>query len=150
MMTATMVAGCVLFALGCGTDRGPGTDSATPTDKTVTQTVTTTPSIPGPGSPQPVEPKGDTIDPRPVPWISATPEAGGERLRLVWWSGVEPCRTLDRVEVDESAAEVKVTIYEGPARDAQNVACIEIAVQKTTTVTLKAPLGDRKVVDGAS
>ncbi|RBQ22180.1 hypothetical protein DP939_03025 [Spongiactinospora rosea] len=112
-------------------------------------TPSTTPSIPSPGSPEPVEPKGDTIDPRPVPWISATPEAGGERLRLVWWSGVEPCRTLDRVEVEESAAEVKATIYEGPARDAQNVACIEIAVQKTTTVTLKAPLGDRKVVDGA-
>jgi hypothetical protein len=84
-----------------------------------------------------------------VPWTSATPEGDGTRVRLVWWSGVEPCYTLDRVEVTESERQVTITVHEGTAQDMQNVACIEIAIEKTTTVELKSPLGDREIVDGA-
>ncbi|MDF5754911.1 hypothetical protein [Spongiactinospora sp. TRM90649] len=143
-MTATLLTGCVLLALGCGAEQGARVTDQPP--------VSTTPGAQGTpsasGSPSPVVPQGNVVDPREVPWISATPE-DGDRLRLVWWSGVEPCNTLDRVDVKETATEVEVTIYEGAAEGKQNVACIEIAVQKTTTVELKTPLEGRKVVDGA-
>ncbi|MCG5215176.1 hypothetical protein [Streptosporangium sp. KLBMP 9127] len=154
MTTATLVAGSLLLSVGCGsTQADPGArgpDSADTTtvgsDEPVTSSDGTLKPKPK-AKPSPVRPKGHTVDPRPIPWISAKADDGN--LRLVWWSGVEPCHTLDRVSVRETAGQVKVTLYEGASEKAQNVACIEIAVQKTTTVKLKAPLGDRKVVDGA-
>ncbi|WP_204056545.1 hypothetical protein [Microbispora corallina] len=101
-------------------------------------------------SPSPVTPVGHTLRTHKVTWLSATPVDDGARLRLVWWSGVEPCSVLDRVEVKESADEVVVTLYEGQDRRSPDAACIEIAIQKTTTVALTSPLGARKVVDGAA
>ncbi|MEU8173471.1 hypothetical protein AB0C14_11390 [Microbispora hainanensis] len=101
------------------------------------------------GTPSPVTPAGPTLNPRKVPWESATPTGDGTALDLVWWSGVEPCNVLDHVEVTETAREVTVTLYEGQDRRSPDAVCIEIAIMKSTQVHLKAPLGDRKVVDGA-
>ncbi len=84
-----------------------------------------------------------------LPFESATPGADGKTVRVVWWSGVEPCNVLDHVEVAETPAMVTITLYEGHDPDAQEVACIELAVQKSTLVELEQPLGDRKLVDGA-
>ncbi len=92
---------------------------------------------------------GNTLNPRKIPWTSATPSADGTSLTLVWWSGVAPCTVLDRVEVEEAAKRVTVTIYEGRDPHFPDTACIEIAVEKTTTVRLSAPLDGREVVDGA-
>ncbi|MFF3667384.1 hypothetical protein [Microtetraspora malaysiensis] len=99
------------------------------------------------GAPAPVKPKGDTVDPRKVGWTSAKPIRNGRYLRVTWWSGVEPCTVLDRVRVKETRKKVTVTLYEGRGKDAQM--CVMIAVRKSTIVKLRAPLGDRKVVDGA-
>ncbi|WP_239137893.1 hypothetical protein [Sphaerisporangium rufum] len=82
-----------------------------------------------------------------VPWEKAEPLDGGRRLRILWWSGVEPCHVLDRVALRETGTRVTVTLYEGHTRE--NVACIEMAVRKSTEVTLKQPVDGRKVVDGA-
>ncbi len=101
-------------------------------------------------APSPAVPVGHTLDPRKVPWSSATPGEGGRSLDVVWWSGVEPCHVLDRVEVDERTDKVIVTLYEGQDRRSPDAVCIEIAIQKTTKVELRSPLGDRQVVDGAS
>ena len=101
------------------------------------------------GTPSPVTPAGPTLNPRKVPWESATPTPDGRTLDVVWWSGVEPCSVLDHVEVTETAREVTVTLYEGQDRRSPDAACIAIAILKTTKVHLKAPLGGRKVVDGA-
>ncbi|WP_432928806.1 hypothetical protein ACQPZZ_03290 [Microbispora sp. CA-135349] len=101
------------------------------------------------GTPSPVTPAGPTLHPRKVPWESATPAADGRSLDVVWWSGVEPCTVLDRVEVTESAREVTVTLYEGQDRRSPDAVCIAIAILKTTKVHLKAPLDARKIVDGA-
>ncbi|GAA1269635.1 hypothetical protein Psi02_19740 [Planotetraspora silvatica] len=100
-------------------------------------------------SPSTVTPVGNTINPRKVPWISAKPTDDGTALNVVWWSGVEPCNVLDRVEVAETADTVTVTLWEGHDRRQPDAMCIEIAIQKQTRVRLPAPLGDRKVVDGA-
>ncbi len=102
------------------------------------------------GTPSPVTPAGPTLNPRKVPWESATPAADGRSLDVVWWSGVEPCNVLDHVEVTETAREVTVTLYEGQDRRSPDAMCIAIAILKTTKVQLKAPLDGRKVVDGAN
>ncbi len=88
-------------------------------------------------------------DVRPVPFESAVPEGDGTRVRVTWWSGVEPCYVLDHVDVAEDAAAVVITVYEGRDPAAGDVACIELAVQKSTLVTLVEPLGKRQLVDGA-
>mgnify|MGYP001101453744 CR=1 FL=1 len=98
-------------------------------------------------SPSPVRPVGGTVDPHKVPWTGAVPGPGGDTLRVTWWSGVEPCHVLDRVEVTEGTDTVTVTLWEGTTDP--GAACIAVALEKFTEVRLAAPLGDRKVVDGA-
>jgi hypothetical protein len=99
--------------------------------------------------PLPVRPHGPTAHPHKVSWVSAKPIKHGRYLRLVWWSGVAPCSVLDHVKVRETRKKVVVTLYEGAKIGSEDIACVMIAVQKTTTVKLKHPLGHRKVVDGA-
>lgn len=106
----------------------------------------------GPTSPAqtvPVKPYGRTVGTHKVRWISAKPVAHGKRLRITWWSGIAPCTVLDRVKTKETAKKVVVTIYEGTSPAAKNTVCAEIAIKKSTTVKLRAPLGKRKLVDGA-
>ncbi|GLW08898.1 hypothetical protein Misp01_40280 [Microtetraspora sp. NBRC 13810] len=158
-----LLTGSLLLAMSCADPSttaepaNPPAAATTPAAPPATgggdQPVTAPAASPGTGTqpdsrPSPVTPKGPTLDPRPVPWTSVT-DAGDDRARIVWWSGVEPCHTLDRVAVDETENSVEITIYEGTPENQQNVACIEIAIQKTTTVTLKHPLGDRTLIDGA-
>jgi hypothetical protein len=56
---------------------------------------------------------------------------------------------LDRVEVQERATDVVVTLYEGRDPAQPDVARIEIAMEKTTLVKLDAPPAARKIVDGS-
>lgn len=100
-------------------------------------------------SPSPVTPKGDTLDPRKVAWDEAEPIGDGRTIRVVWTSGVEPCHTLDRVDVSETGKKVTITLYEGHSRAAADAVCIQIAITKVTEVKLDKPLGDREIVDGA-
>ncbi|WP_182898110.1 hypothetical protein [Microbispora sp. H10830] len=125
-----------------GSPSGAGADHSSPAPASPAGTA---PS----GAPSPVTPAGPTLNPRKVPWESATPTEDGRSLDVVWWSGVEPCNVLDRVEVTETAREVTVTLYEGQDRRSPDAVCIAIAIMKTTKVQLKAPLDGRKVVDGA-
>ena len=48
------------------------------------------------------------------------------------------------------ATHVTITLYEGHDPDAGDVACIEIAVLKSVTITLDHPLDGRAIVDGAA
>ncbi|KAB8186096.1 hypothetical protein [Microbispora catharanthi] len=121
-----------------GSPSGAGADHSSPA-----------PASPAGTAPSPVTPAGPTLNPRKVPWESATPTEDGRALDVAWWSGVEPCNVLDRVEVTETAREVTVTLYEGQDRRSPDAVCIAIAIMKTTKVRLKAPLDERKVVDGA-
>ncbi len=121
-----------------GSPSGAGADHSSPA-----------PASPAGAAPSPVTPAGPTLNPRKVPWESATPTEDGRSLDVAWWSGVEPCNVLDRVEVTETAREVTVTLYEGQDRRSPDAVCIAIAIMKTTKVQLKAPLDGRKVVDGA-
>lgn len=160
-MTATLLAGCLL-ATSCGTATPGGrAASSTPPSSTlpssattvsatsVSTASTTAPGTPPSDGPEPVKPTSDAVDVRKVRWTKAKPVDKGRRVQLFWMSGVAPCTVLDRVKVKETRKRVTITLYEGTSPKARNVSCIMIAIEKTTTVKLKAPLGKRKIVDGA-
>ncbi|MEU4830592.1 hypothetical protein [Streptosporangium sp. NPDC023615] len=161
MIANPILAGSLLLVLGCGTEPSATVATGVPSQPASHDTaVSGAPSQPAGGtvaprteptgdSPKPTRPEGDTDNPRKIRWLKATPSKDGRSLRVVWWSGVEPCNVLDRVTVRQTSKRVTVTLWEGPSSKAQNVACIEIAIKKVTTVKLKKPLGSRKVVDGA-
>ncbi|WP_214103336.1 hypothetical protein [Acrocarpospora catenulata] len=94
----------------------------------------------------PVKPTPGTVNQHKVQWISAKPYKQ-KSLKVTWWGGPQECRPLARVKVTETKKKVTVTLYEGSIKD--NGMCIMIAVKKSTIIKLKAPLGKRKVVDGA-
>jgi hypothetical protein len=74
----------------------------------------------------------------------------GSILTIFFWSGVEPCYVLDHVDVDYGPGAITVTLFEGHDAIAGDVACIEIALLKKVVVQLDEPVGDRRIVDGAS
>ena len=103
---------------------------------------------PGPG-PSPVEPQPGQANVRALGWEKAKPSEDGTSVDVVFWSGVEPCYVLDRVEVEYETDRVVITLFQGSTPSEEEVACIDIALKKVTTVELEEPLGDRKIVDGA-
>ncbi|MEV7009605.1 hypothetical protein [Streptosporangium sp. NPDC051022] len=153
MIVIPAVAGSLLLATGCGVEHSatpPGAaGGAVAVPVSVSRTVAPRVEPTGKDAPKPVKPEGHTVNPRKVSWLSAKPSKDGRSLRVVWWSGVEPCHVLDHVTVKQTARRVTVTLWEGESDKVQNVACIDIAIKKSTIVKLKAPLGKRKVVDGA-
>jgi hypothetical protein len=73
---------------------------------------------------------------------------GPRVVRLHYYIGVPACYgRVEGIDVSESAARVSVLLIRMPPRDISSVACIDIALARTATVTLEEPLGDRRVVD---
>lgn len=141
-----------MLPLSCGTAAPPSSAAPapdTPVSTTLAPPVSTGSGQTTAGKPEPVKPVGDTVNTRKTTFTSAKAVSGGKGVRLVWWSGVEPCTVLDRVSVKETSKRVTITLYEGTARKAQDVSCIMVAVEKTYTVKLKKPLSKRKIVDGS-
>jgi hypothetical protein len=131
----------------CGVEQtGDGADPDTPVAYT-----------PCPGSGTPTEPTSQHVVPRPGmadvfarPWDSASVADDDRTVTVDFVSGVEPCSVLDHVDVLYGAGTVTITLYEGHDPTAGEVACIQIGVFKSTTVTLDEPLAGRTIVDGAS
>lgn len=140
-----------------GHDRGDERPAETPLgcddtvssepDAPVSSEPRDTEPAPDPGA-SPVEPQPGQEDVRAIRWHSAK-AIGNEAVRVRFWSGVEPCNVLDHVEVDYSATAVTITLYEGSSPTEEDVACIELALLKETTVELDEPLGRRRLRDGA-
>lgn len=100
--------------------------------------------------------KALVVDPQPISgtalpshWEEAR-IVDEDTIKLFFWSGVEPCHVLDRVDVDYGAKKVGITIYQGTGLNAADKPCIELAVLKSVTVDLEEPLDGRKVVDGTT
>ena len=74
----------------------------------------------------------------------------GSSVTVFFWSGVEPCYVLDHVDVDEGPGTITITLFEGHDTSGGDVACIDIALLKKVVVQLDAPVGDRRIVDGAA
>ena len=71
-----------------------------------------------------------------VELVRAAVGASGVTAEVRWWSGVAPCSALDSVQVDkdDDAKAIKLTVIEGAGGG--DVACIDIAQLKATTVDL--------------
>ena len=157
-MKAQLVAGLMVIALGaCGSATeepsavvvpGGGSSGNTGSDAPVTMTPPPGGDLGG-GRPQRVEPRPGMDDVRPVGWENARLTPSGRSLRVTYWSGVEPCNVLDRVDVRYTDEDVVVTLFEGYDPEARDVACIEIALKKVVVVALEEPLEGRRIVDGA-
>lgn len=137
----------LLGACGSEPDVAASRPSPTDPDSPVSHTPDPNEPIPSPTASR-VEPQPGQIDVRPIPW-ERYDKHGPKTLEFFFWSGVEPCYVLDRVEVEESEERVKVTLFQGRTETDEDIACIEIAVEKSVVVELDAPLAGRKVVDGA-
>ncbi len=101
------------------------------------------------GQPERVRPRPGMADVRPVPWESAHPTPDRRHLRIVFWSGVEPCNVLDHVEIEYAPDEITVTLFEGSDPEQPDVACIEVALRKVVRVALDEPIDGRPITDGA-
>jgi len=128
-----------------GADGGSGSDGGQPGQ--------VEPSPPAGGN---APPPGEALPPvrtvpgdgrHPQPWDGHTVGGDGRTLTFTYYAGVAPCSIFDSIVAEEGPDAVRVTIYEhsGP----EGVACIMLAQQKSASVTLAAPLGGRRLVDGA-
>ena len=150
----------LLIGLAATAGCGSGQDPARPggqLDRSVSDPNEPVTMTPEPGSdvhdvggrPERVRPRPGMADLRAVPWEKARQTPSGRSLRITYWSGVEPCNVLDRVDVDYRTSKIVVTLYEGHDPEAQDVACIEIALRKVVRVPLGEPVEGRELVDGA-
>jgi hypothetical protein len=102
-----------------------------------------------PSAATPVETRPGMADVRARGFDRSTVNDDGT-VTILFVSGVEPCAVLDHVQVDDTDDAVTVTLFEGHDPSAGDVACIEIGVLKSVTITLDQPLDGRPIVDGAS
>jgi hypothetical protein len=88
------------------------------------------------GAPTIVVPKPGTLNTHNVAATAIATALDGRRLfvRLVWWSGIEPCYVLDSVLLDRDGTDLHLTIREGTTDP--TAICIEIAQLKATIVDL--------------
>lgn len=87
----------------------------------------------------------------PRPFERARSEETDGRLHVLYFSGVEPCAVLGRIEVDATAEQITVTLVEGYLPDdGRAPTCIEIAEEVSARVPLDGPLDGRALIDGAT
>ena len=110
------------------------------------------PDEPTTGAPAPADPpSGDgALHVEPVPGVvdslphaidRVSVAADGRTATVYWWGGVDSCYGLDEVRVERDADGMPViTVLEGTLPGLGDVACIEIALSKATTITLDEPL----------
>jgi hypothetical protein len=100
--------------------------------------------------PNEARPDPGVVDLSPVRWNQVEPAADGRSLTVHFTLGKPPCSVLGRVDTDEAADAVTVTLLVGRLPDAD---CSGpqplIASPWTVTVQLGSPLDGRPVRDGA-
>ena len=108
------------------------------------------PAPTGPPHRQLVEPEDGQVDLRPIAWTRARVAHDDRTVTIDFASGIEPCSVLDHVDVDDRPDAITITLFEGHAPDAGDVACIEIAQLKAVRIHLDRPVNGRELVDGAA
>jgi hypothetical protein len=122
-----------------------------PPDGTVTSPPGGVGQDPGASAPNGglVIPKPGQLDVHPVPIDSFAARVAGSTIVVTatWTSGVEPCSTLDSIQIDPSAGTYTITILEG--HGPEEIACIMIAQVKRTEFTIPTGgPGTYTLVDG--
>ena len=121
----------------------------TPVSTAVPSPAPSTTVAPGGGQPKRVQSVAGATDLRKQPFQSVAP-ASAQSIAVRFWSGVEPCYVLGRVDVTETADKVTITLWTGTGPGAAGMACIQMAGYFEVIVQLQAPLGGRTVADGAA
>lgn len=138
---------------------GQGTDGAKPKPDDVPPVACEAcdpidPDDPVTGTPDPAEPPPPTdgathVEPQPgvrdaIPYAidHISVAADGVTVTVYWWGGVETCYGLKEVRVEQDDdGTLSLTVLEGTLPDlGDDVACIDIALLKATTITLDEPL----------
>jgi len=115
-------------------------DPIAPDDTVTSPPDPAEPPPPGDGTTH-VEPQPGIRDaiPHAIDHISVA--ADGRTVTVYWWGGVESCYGLKEVRVDQGDdGALVLTVLEGALPDLGDVACIDIALLKATTITLDEPL----------
>ena len=92
---------------------------------------------------------GDLSGVGTVPWQFAT-RVDARTLDIRYFGAADRCRVLANVRVQESDSEVTITVYLGTPPEHRVNTCTTLGVPARTRVPLSAPLGDRRVFDGAT
>jgi hypothetical protein len=87
----------------------------------------------------------DLANPYPVVLEGVIETADPSTVLLTFWAGPEACTGVQRVEVTETANEVRVGVFLGERSPGQP--CARIALHSATTVQLGQPLGERPIID---
>jgi hypothetical protein len=106
----------------------------------------------------PAEPTPNLVSPRPADnlrpqrWANAQVGAGASQVLIHGTlAGGPPCTVLGRIQLAETQDSVTITLWVGSQKDAM---CDEpqpdLGYSFVTQVTLRAPLGSRKIIDGAA
>jgi hypothetical protein len=98
--------------------------------------------VPEPGQPTLVVVKPGVQNPRAVnvAGLQSKVVEGRVTVRASWWSGIEPCYSLESVKVKQEGTTITLVVNEGTGLG--DVACIDIAVYKATDIDLgKLPSG---------
>lgn len=145
---AIVLAGCAALGLaaGCG-DAGDSDTGASTSAPAVTAPGTdNTPSEDPDAAPgQIFTPDPTIVDAHPIPFGSWT-RVADNRIAVHFQTGVPECFGVDAT-VTETDTTVTVELREGTRADAVDKMCVMMAVFGTLELPLKAPLGDRRVVN---
>ena len=118
--------------------------------------VAPTPVDPAAGQPAVVIPKPGQKNPHEVGATTLQASVDGRHVlvKVIWYSGVEPCNVLDSIKVDRADSVVTIGLVEGSSDP--NAMCIEIAQLKATIVdlgdlapgtwTIRASSGDARAI----
>lgn len=137
-LDALMLCGVLLLAAGdvaFAQDPSPGL--AAP-DALVTSDSTSVP-YEGDGATL-IEPDPTLVDQLPSSWERVVVAPDGRTLTVYFWSGVDTCYGLARVEVSRTADALDIALWTGTRPEAAGMPCIEIAQLYKTVVVLDEPL----------
>jgi hypothetical protein len=95
-------------------------------------------------------PTHNAADVHPLQFDPTKAVASANGVLVRFYAGIAPCFVLDHYTVAETSATVTITLYAGSDQSKPNMVCAQIAVQYEVDVPLKAPLGTRRVIDGAA
>jgi hypothetical protein len=92
---------------------------------------TALPAVPKPGS---------ITEPAAIGWDHVTVWPDGRTLTIWFWNGAEGCFGLERIEVEDTGAGLRITPFVGFRADATNVRCIASMQLYQTVVELPSPI----------
>ena len=139
----------VMSMTGCGSDGEP--EPSAPHPPSASNVSVPAPRSTGPRPSGELTPDPSVVDVSPQRWNRVEPAADKRSLTVHFTLGMAPCNVLGRVDVDEGAETVTVTLQVGKLPGAD---CSQpqppLVGPRTVVVALDSPLAGRSVVDGAA